>query len=66
MNNAINAVRSCGYGYLKDSLMYNVPKVPLKEELGKKQICERGHKSSWKQDGHISTGTREATVNVRA
>ena len=47
MNNAINAVRSGGYGYHKASLMYNVPKSTLERRVMGKNKYEKGDLMSW-------------------
>ena len=42
MNNAINVARSGGYGYLKASLMYNVPKSTLERRVKGKTNMRKG------------------------
>ena len=42
INNAINAVRSGGYGYLKASLMYNVPKSTIERRIKGKTNMRNG------------------------
>ena len=51
MNNAINAVRSDGYGYLKASLMYNVPKSTLERRVKRKNKYVKGDLISWVRYG---------------